>query len=84
MDGVIIPPEGVKRRLKEVVDRGPPDECCEALDRDYIGDESNDDEDDKIAHDDESEEESDNDEQGMQKESKTSRKRSERRNTTGK
>ena len=42
----------------------------EALDRDYIRDESNDDEDDEIAHDDESEE-GDNDEQGMQNESET-------------
>lgn len=68
----MIPSEGVKRRrLKEVVDGVSPNEGCEALDRDYIGDELNDDEDDENAHDDESEEESDNDEQGMQEGSET-------------
>ena len=35
--------EGVKRILKAVVDGVPPVEGCGALDRDYIGDESNDD-----------------------------------------
>lgn len=67
----MISPEGVKRRLKEAMDGLQPDEVCEALDRFYIEDESNDYADDKMAHYDESEEESNNDEQGMQEESET-------------
>ena len=35
--------EEVKRILKAVVDGLPPDKGCGALDSDYIGDESNDD-----------------------------------------